>query len=405
VNFEDTELESDSTVLRLSLLTFGTFVLAGVGLIVSANSQTPVAANPHRLSGQIIAQQAESVLLQQGLHIQRAHLQPKAMVRSRALASTQHHPEHVFSDASTGLDQANIAKESKAEVKPILSNEQLKRNALSALRGSPNYFPSDTEYESAVAKINKRIETQQLEINVKTFLLSQYISNDSRLAELQMQPFFAEFDHSTFSAEQDTQSQNTTYTGVGFPHIERNSRSAANRYKPYKQLMSFSDDTDGDVVPYVKCMGLSPERVAKRASKYDAQIAKLSVKHDVSASLIKAVVAKESCFNPKARSPVGAIGLMQLMPETARWLKVKQPENPEQNLAAGVRYLAQLRTRFGEDELALAAYNAGPGNVERYNGIPPFDETENYVVDVMHFYRGYAATSSYVDSQNQFYYP
>jgi len=87
------------------------------------------------------------------------------------------------------------------------------------------------------------------------------------------------------------------------------------------------------------------------------------------------------------------------MPATARWLKVKQPENPQQNLAGGVRYLAQLQKRFGNDELALAAYNAGPGNVERYRGIPPFDETENYVVDVMHFYRGYAATTSYVNAQ------
>ncbi|MCL4151092.1 UNVERIFIED_CONTAM: hypothetical protein GTU68_031876 [Idotea baltica] len=149
-------------------------------------------------------------------------------------------------------------------------------------------------------------------------------------------------------------------------------------------------------------MGLSPQSVAKRAKKYDSKIFELAVKHNVSASLVKAVIAKESCFNPKARSHVGAIGLMQLMPATAKWLKVKQPQNPDQNLAAGVRYLAQLKKRFGSNELALAAYNAGPGNVDRYNGIPPFAETQNYVHDVMYFYRGYVATTRFLNALNDY---
>jgi len=147
-------------------------------------------------------------------------------------------------------------------------------------------------------------------------------------------------------------------------------------------------------------MGLKPTSVAKRAVKYESKILELSLKYNVSASLVKAVITKESCFNPEARSHVGAIGLMQLMPETAKWLKVSSPENPMQNMKAGVRYLGQLRKRFGSDELALAAYNAGPGNVERYNGIPPFSETRNYVKDVMFFYRGYQATIRYNNQLN-----
>jgi len=317
----------------------------------------------------------------------------------------QNYPIH----ASGNVALAEVV-ESISQGKSGLTPDQLRHNALYALRRMPDYYPSDIEYEAALAQMNKRMESRRLEVNVKTFLLSQPISNQSRLAELQMQPFFAEFDHAAFSEKQGNSQVKTVYPGVGFPHIESNSRSAANRYKPYKQLLSFSDDANGDVVPYVRCMGLSPERVANRAKQYNEQIVALALKHKVSASLIKAVVAKESCFNPKARSPVGAIGLMQLMPATAQWLKVKQPENPQQNLAAGVRYLSQLRKRFGSDELALAAYNAGPGNVERYSGIPPFNETRNYVVDVMHFYRGYAATTRYVNTQNvnaqnQFYYP
>ena len=211
------------------------------------------------------------------------------------------------------------------------------------------------------------------------------------------------FDSATFLTNtQSAQSALTSFAGVGFPHIETNNRSNASRYKPYRQLVSISGTQHGDIVPYIACMGLSPERVAKRAEPYNAKIFELAVKHNVSASLVKAVVAKESCFNAKARSRVGAYGLMQLMPDTAKWLKVSQPTNVNQNLTAGVRYLAQLRKRFGSNELALAAYNAGPGNVERYNGIPPFAETQNYVKDVMHYYRGYVATTRFVNALNDY---
>jgi len=390
---------TDTTVLRLALATLIAFLLAGVGILVSANTQIPVVVGKHHL----LPLSTSSSATQQARNVQQFPIVRHNMV-TRPAASLHHHPEYAF-------NRTDVAINSTIAAKPVLSPEQLKHKALSILRGLPDYFPSDKEYETAVAQLNKRIENQRHEINVKTFLLSQHISDESRLAELQMQPFFAEFDHAVFS-EKFSENQNqadqqiqSAYSGVGFPHIENNNRSADSRYKPYKQLVSFSDDANGDVVPNVKCMGLSPASVAKRASRYDEQITELAVRYDVDAGLIKAVIAKESCFNPKARSHVGAIGLMQLMPATAQWLKVKQPENPQQNLAAGVRYLAQLRKRFGGDELALAAYNAGPGNVERYHGIPPFNETQNYVVDVMHFYRGYEATTHYVNAQNQYFYP
>ncbi len=448
---------SDTTILRLALATLVAFLLASVGVLIAANSQIPVVANHYnwlqiktqsqnQSQTQLKAQSQTNTLAQPLVIATRHHLEPvpesvpESIIASAASAitptlrkpilrvepsrspeplrptETGHHPKQAFNQVFTSVASAT-APIPRAELalgsEQSLRSELLKYNVFSGMRRMPDYFPSDTEYKEAkdaIANLNKRMETQQLEINVKTFLLSQRMSNKSRLAELQMQPFFAEFDRSAFSALNENEKQkhqplSSDYIGVGFPHIENNDRSSANRYKPYRQLMSFSDDASGDVVPYVKCMGLSPERVAERASQYDELIAELSVKYNVSASLIKAVIAKESCFNPNARSHVGAIGLMQLMPATARWLKVKQPENPQQNLAGGVRYLAQLRKRFGGDELALAAYNAGPANVERYHGIPPFDETENYVDDVMHFYRGYAATTSYVNAQKSYYYP
>lgn len=117
---------------------------------------------------------------------------------------------------------------------------------------------------------------------------------------------------------------------------------------------------------------------------FSAIILREATRHAVRPELVRAVIQVESAFDPRARSPVGAMGLMQLMPGTAADLQVTDPYDPEQNIRGGVTYLRSLLDRFdGNEELALAAYNAGPGAVERHgNQVPPFSETRNYLAPV-----------------------
>jgi soluble lytic murein transglycosylase-like protein len=121
---------------------------------------------------------------------------------------------------------------------------------------------------------------------------------------------------------------------------------------------------------------------AERRDRYDAHIEYAAQRFNLEPALIKAVIHAESHFNARAVSRVGAQGLMQLMPETAAFLRVDDPFNPRQNIIGGSQFLHYLGERFDTLDLILAAYNAGEGNVRRHGGIPPFKETQGYVKKV-----------------------
>jgi soluble lytic murein transglycosylase-like protein len=143
-----------------------------------------------------------------------------------------------------------------------------------------------------------------------------------------------------------------------------------------------------------KAEGLRATRsvVAERARSYDDLISEHSRSIGVRPALVRAVMQVESGFNPYARSPKGAMGLMQLMPATAKQYGVKNAFNPAENVRAGVAYLRGLLDRYeNNEELALAAYNAGPGAVKQYGGVPPYAETQSYVSKVIGYAESYRA--------------
>jgi soluble lytic murein transglycosylase len=162
------------------------------------------------------------------------------------------------------------------------------------------------------------------------------------------------------------------------------------KYKDKDGVMHFTNiRSDIRYTLYIKEARENPDAFI---TKYDLIIKAASEKFSMEPSLVKAVIKAESGFDHTAVSSRGAQGLMQLMPGTAEAMEVDDPYNPEKNIFGGTKYLSKMMERYNNDvRLALAAYNAGPDNVDKYRDVPPFNETKTFIERVMKYYDQYQA--------------
>lgn len=194
-------------------------------------------------------------------------------------------------------------------------------------------------------------------------------------------------------------------------HIDNRIRDIMHRFQPGgagasgQKENGVNQTTHSDYIKSGADVSIRSKQASGSMNTFSGQLENLIERQaaagGVSSDLVRAIIQAESSGNPQAISQDGAIGLMQLMPDTARSLGVN-PRNPEENLMGGIEYLKQMAGRYGDLDKTLAAYNAGPGNVDKYGGVPPFRETKNYIQKVRSYLENASVDErpSYIDESH-----
>ncbi|OVE81453.1 hypothetical protein BVY03_03665 [bacterium K02(2017)] len=217
----------------------------------------------------------------------------------------------------------------------------------------------------------------------------QYYNNVSQMLNSFMQSQFESTISKFEKASLPSNSPLHSLMNVGISKLEKTTFAPENISSINTTPTKVAEETPIEMVAQPEI--LEPPQIQSMGGDKDVQsiIQRASQKHGVPVALINAVIKQESNFNPKAVSHAGAQGLMQLMPRTGKAYGCNDPFDAEQNVMAGTKFMGDLLTKYkGDVTLALAGYNAGPGNVAKYgNKVPPFKETQNYVVKVGKYYQ------------------
>jgi soluble lytic murein transglycosylase-like protein len=249
--------------------------------------------------------------------------------------------------------------------------------------GSDSQTPLQLQHEAKAQKVAQEFESIFTSIMLKSMRGKNELFENDFLPDSLGQKIYTEM----LDDEYGKLMANNSNLGIAklvLAQIHKDDNTSASSLGMLAGLKSPSWMIDNNFIPKASTTTSNTKDASANIAQWKALIEQASDEYGVDSNLIAAVILQESGGNPRAISPKGAKGLMQIMDTTAREMGMQQAFNPQQNILAGTKYLSQMLERYNGDEaLALASYNAGPAAVDQYKGIPPYAETQQYVASVL----------------------